>query len=186
MYPCAKYWTQNCSWLAGLHLAWQPLTLIYECVREWANVTSVVKASEDWNYARESPFKTKKSFSQSKWRIGGLYKGTLTFLYLFFLFLNISRSSSAHIQSVTEYCGTVQSGQFYLNSPLSQTENLLRKCWIHDYTYLTIWPLSSGSKQHGHTDLEEGSMKENIRENKAAWKNQYIHLKERRRDSEMS
>ena len=28
--PWARYWTPNCSWCAGQHLAWQPLPSVYE------------------------------------------------------------------------------------------------------------------------------------------------------------
>ena len=41
--PWARYWSPNCSWWAGRHLAWQPLLSLCECVCEWVNVISVVK-----------------------------------------------------------------------------------------------------------------------------------------------
>ena len=32
--PWARYWTSNCSWCAGRHLAWQPPPSVYECMYE--------------------------------------------------------------------------------------------------------------------------------------------------------
>ena len=30
--PWARYWTRNCSWCAGPHLAWQPPPSVYKCM----------------------------------------------------------------------------------------------------------------------------------------------------------
>ena len=48
-----EYWTPNCSWWAGRHFAWQPLSSLYEYVWQLVNV-SVVKCFEwsvDWKSA---------------------------------------------------------------------------------------------------------------------------------------
>ena len=33
--PWARYWTPNCSWCAGQHLAWPPPPSVYECMCVW-------------------------------------------------------------------------------------------------------------------------------------------------------